>query len=97
MLDNLLQYHQLPDPDGFVLAVTQKLARQQRMRRVILLLTGVTGAAFGVLGAYWLAEPLAPVMDQFLTASTAAGTGLVVLLAAGALAWLLHDESGLLA
>jgi apolipoprotein N-acyltransferase len=97
MLDNLLQYHQYPEPDGFVLAVAQKLARQHRMRRVILLLTGVTGVAFGLLGAYWLAEPLAPMVDQLLTASTAASSGLVVLLAAGALAWLLHDESGLLA
>jgi hypothetical protein len=96
MLDNLLQYHQLPEPDGFVLAVSQKLARQQRLRRVILLLTGVTGAVFGLLGAYWLAEPLAPLVKQVLAASNAVNTGLVVLLAAAALAWLLHDESGLL-
>ncbi len=95
MLDKLLEYHELPEPDEFVIAVMQGVAREQRLRRMILMLSGLVGTAFGLLDAYLLAGPLAPLMPQLLAADTAAASGLVLFLVVTVLAWLLHDEPGM--
>lgn len=94
-MDKLLQYHELPESDTFVLAVSQRVARQHRLRQVVLMLSGVVGAAFGLLGMYLLAEPLAPLLSQWLAVDTTAASGLVLFLVVVMLAWLLHDEPGL--
>ena len=95
MLDDLLQYHSLPEPGGFVNEVMRAVARQQQVRRRILLLCGFIGALFGALGAWWLADPLMQISTGLLAANTALATGAIVVLLLAALAWLLHEEPGI--
>lgn len=95
MLDKLLEYHELPGSDEFVSTVMRGVAREQRLRKLILLFSGLLGTTFGLLGVYWLAEPLAPLISQFLAADKAAVSGLLLLAVLGCVAWLLHDEPGM--
>ncbi len=89
MLDELLAYHDTPAEDDFTLRVAQAVRRRQRQRKVILWGAGAVGAAFGAAGTLMLSDAVAGVF--------AAGHGLTVsagvVLAAGALAWLLQDEA----
>lgn len=64
MLDDLLEYHQAPEDSAFVTEVMNGVKRQQRLRRLILTATGITGALFGAAGAVMLAEPLVKTMTE---------------------------------
>ena len=48
MLDEILEYHETPQDDDFVAGVIKSVQRQQRMRRIILTVTGVVGASFAI-------------------------------------------------
>jgi hypothetical protein len=89
MLDELLQYHEPPLADDFTDRVLRAARRRQRLRRLILWGSGAVGAVFGAAGMLLLSDPLAALMqgDRALPVS------LGVVLAAGALAWLLQDEA----
>jgi len=95
MLDDLLQYHELPEADGFVATVIQGVQRQQRTRRLILAGTGLLGAVFGVAGAVLLSDDIAQLVIQVMTGKDAIYTGLSILMSVGVMGWLLHDESSL--
>lgn len=95
MLDDLLQYRSLPEPAGFVDDVMHAVARQQQMRRRILLLCGIIGAVFGALGAWLLADSLVRISTGLFEANTALASGTMAVLLLAALAWLLHEEPGI--
>lgn len=89
MLEDLLEYHQTPEDGAFVAEVMQRVRRQQRMRRLILAVTGLTGAIFGAAGAIILAEPVAQAMaDTKLLPVSVAMVGAVAFLA-----WVFQDET----
>ena len=58
-LDRLLGFQETLPDDAFVLNVMHRLARERRRRRLILFVFGLIGAAFGLVGAVLLSEPLA--------------------------------------
>lgn len=95
MLDDLLQYHEIPEADDFVAGVMQGVHRQQRTRRLILAATGFLGAVFGVAGAILLSDGIGQLISQAMTGKDAIYTGFAVLASVGVMAWLLHDESSL--
>jgi hypothetical protein len=95
MLDDLLQYHELPEDDDFVAGVMQGVQRQQRTRRLILAGTGLLGAVFGVAGAVLLSDDIGQLISQAMTGKDAIYTGLTILAGMGVMGWLLHDESSL--
>ena len=89
MLDDLLEYHQAPEDSAFVTEVMDGVKRQQRLRRLILTATGITGALFGATGAMMLARPLAQAMTEvnLLPILVAAVGGIVFLF------WVFQDET----
>ena len=90
-LDELLEYGDAPEPDGFTEQVMARVRRKARQRRLILWGAGVVGAGFGVLGASWLAAPLGESLDALQKLPISLGVGGAVLL----VGWLLHDELSL--
>lgn len=89
MLDELLQYQEPPPADDFTERVLRAVHRRQRLRRLILWGSGAIGAVFGGAGMLLLSDPLAELMQG----GRALPVSLGVVLAAGALAWLLQDEA----
>lgn len=88
MLENLLEYHQKPQDSAFVAQVMNRVQRQQRIRRLILASTAVTGAVFGTIGALTLAEPVARTI-----ANISVGPVMIAAMSGVAfLAWLFQDE-----
>lgn len=57
-LEQLLGYKDQPATDVFVTGVMSRVHRQRRQRRLILGLSGVVGAGFGLLGASLLSQPI---------------------------------------
>ncbi len=89
MLDDLLKYHDNPEPEGFTNRVMKRVKRQQRLRRLILWSTGLVGAAFGAAGVLLLSEPLERVFSDVGVLPVSVGAVLIV----GFMAWLLQDEA----
>jgi len=89
MLDKLLQYHETPPRDDFAQRVMQRVQRQQRLRRLILLGTGSVGAAFGATGVMLASDPLARLFEQFSVLPVSIGAALAI----GITVWLFQDEA----
>ena len=89
MLEDLLEYHQTPEDGACGTAVMHRVRRQKRLRRLILVATGVTGAIFGAAGVLILSEPLARASAdiQLMPASVALVGGVAFF------AWLFQDET----
>ncbi len=93
MLDELLEYHHTPEPDTFVADVMQGIARQQKVRKLILLGSGLVGGAFGVAGATLLSDSISNLLGQLASSDAAMPLGLAVMAAVALLGWLLQDET----
>ena len=91
MLDELLTYHQTPEPDDFVVNVMRGIKRQQRVRKLILSATGLVGAAFGVAGMLLLSDAFGQIFNG--TNTLIVSTSVVITLAF--MTWLLNDDAGL--
>lgn len=89
MLDELLQYHETPPRDDFAQRVMQRVQRQKRLRRLILLGTGSVGAVFGATGVMLASEPLARLFEQFSALPVSIGAALAI----GITVWLFQDEA----
>lgn len=93
-LDRLLEFHETPPSDEFVLNVMHRAQREQRRRRLILAIFGLVGAAFGVTGALLLSDPIA----QVFTSLPLTGTMQAVLVAVAAVAfygWIMNEDISL--
>ena len=93
-LDHLLAHSESVPDDGFVLQVMHRMQAERRRRRSILLGCGLLGGAFGLFGAWQLAEPVARLFADL------SHTGLMqsVLLTCGAAAfyvWFMNEDLGL--
>ena len=88
MLDEMLKYHETPQDDNFVTGVLEGVQRQQRMRRLILSVTGVVGASFGAAGMLMISDSVNRLItDANVLPVSVALVGLVVFMA-----WLFQDE-----
>jgi hypothetical protein len=88
MLDEMLKYHETPQDDKFVAGVIKSVQRQQRMRRLILTVTGVVGASFGVAGMLMISGSVNRLItDANVLPVSVALVGLVAFTA-----WLFQDE-----
>ena len=91
MLDSLLEYNEDLPADAFVLDVMQRVRRERRRRRLILMVFGLIGAAFGLAGALLLSEPL----TRTFTGMPPIGTTQVVLFVVAAVAfyaWFMNED-----
>lgn len=93
-LDRLLGFHETLPSDEFVLEVMRRVQREQRSRKLILLIFGLVGAAFGAAGALLLSDPIA----RFFTSLPLTGTMQAVLIAVAAVAfygWFMNEDISL--
>jgi ferric-dicitrate binding protein FerR (iron transport regulator) len=93
-LDALLGHRDTLPGDSFVLEVMDRIRSERRRRRRILLAFGLAGAAFGLAGAWQLAEPVA----QLFAGLPQTALMQAVLLTCGGLAfytWCMHEDLGL--
>ena len=91
MLDQLLEYHQTPESDDFVVEVMRGIKRQQRTRKLILAGSGLVGAAFGVAGMLLLSDTISGLFSEVGRVPLSFAT----MLALGLLGWLLDEGLGL--
>jgi len=88
MLDEMLKYHETPQEDHFVTGVIKGVQRQQRVRRLILTVTGVVGASFGAAGMLMISDSVNRLItDANVLPVSVALVGLVAFMA-----WLFQDE-----
>lgn len=93
-LDRLLGHREALPGDEFVLKVMHRVQRERRRRRLILSVFGLTGALFGLLGAYQVAGPIA----ALFAALPPTGLMQVALLAGAGAAfytWFMNDDLSL--
>jgi flagellar motor component MotA len=93
VLDELLEYHQTPGSDSFVADVMKSIQRQQKLKKLILLSSGLIGAVFGIVGAMFLSESINRLTTQLAAAESATSLGLAIMSLVAFLGWLLHDET----
>lgn len=93
-LEQLLQYSKEPDSGEFVADVMHGVQQERRIRRLILTVFGLVGAAFGVLGAYLLSDSI----TRFFTTLPITGTMQAALFVSAAVAfyiWFMNDDFSL--
>ena len=95
MLDQLLEYTDEPQADEFVSKVMLNVKRQQRTRKLILWVSGLIGALFGVTGAAMLSESISRFFTDAISATSALPVSLAIIGVLGFLAWLLNDDMSL--
>jgi len=88
MLDEILKYHETPKDDSFVAGVAKAVKRQQRLRKLILTVTGLTGAVFGAAGVMMISDSVSRfIADANVLPLSVAFVGL-----AAFMVWLFQDE-----
>lgn len=93
-VEQLLGHREAVAADGFVTGVMARVERYRRRRRWILWGAGVLGAAFGLVGASSLAEPIARLFADL----PATGTMQAALLAVALVAfygWFMNEDLSL--
>ncbi|MBT8058662.1 MAG: hypothetical protein HKP16_04810 [Xanthomonadales bacterium] len=90
-LERWLEYPELADNDAFVVDVMAGVRKARRLRRLILLLFGLGGALFGVLGAVLLSDPIARLFTG-LPAMGVMQAALFVTAAVSFYLWFMNDD-----
>ena len=93
-LEQLLAYGE-PEPDDrgkFVNAVMRRVRKEQRKRRLILLLFGAIGALFGLAGGMMLADPISWVFTQALSPVLIMQGVLCVIAGVAFYIWVMNDD-----
>ena len=88
MLDEILKYHDEPTHPDFVASVMKRVKRQQRVRKLILGVTGLVGGAFGAVGVLMLSNSL----GQVITTANVLPASVALVGVAVFMAWLFQDE-----
>jgi hypothetical protein len=93
-LEQILRYDEPPQADAFVMNVMQGVQRAQRIRKLVLVIFGLIGAAFGVLGAFMLSDSITRIFSDLPAMGTM--QAVLAVTAVGAFyAWFMNDELGL--
>jgi len=88
MLDEILKYNETPENDDFVAGVIKRVQQQQRTRRLILTVTGITGGAFGAVGVLMISNGI----GRLLTDANVLPASVALVGIAAFLTWLFQDE-----
>jgi uncharacterized protein YacL len=93
-LDQLLGFRENLVADEFILDVMRNVQHARRRRKLILLIFGLIGAAFGVLGAVLLADPIARLFTGLPLIGTMHAV-LIVVASAAFYCWMMNEDSSL--
>lgn len=88
MLDEILQYHEVPKDDEFVVNVMKRVQHQQRVRKLILTATSLAGAVFGAVGVMMLSDSV----GRLITETNVLPVSVAFVGTAIFMAWLFNDE-----
>ena len=88
MLNDTLKYHETVEDSDFVTGVMKRIQHQQRVRRLILTVTGIAGGAFGAFGVLKLSGSV----GQLITEANVLPVSVALVGTAVFLAWLFQDE-----
>ena len=88
MLDEILKYHETPEDEYFVSDVMKGVEQQQRLRKLILTITGLTGAAFGAAGMLMISDSI----SQYITGTNVLPTSIALVGLTAFMVWLFQDE-----
>ena len=89
MLDEILEFHETPQDDNFVAGVLKRVRHQQRMRRLILTITGLTGACFGAAGLIMISDGV----NRLITDTNVLPVSVALVGVAAFMTWLFQDET----
>ena len=95
MLDQLLEYKDEPQADEFVSKVMLGVKRQKQTRKLILWVSGLIGALFGIIGAAMLSESITRFFTTSMSPTSAMPVSLAIIGVLAFLAWLLNDDMSL--
>jgi len=90
--EQLLQYTDEQSAEEFVAGVMQRVKREQRIRKAILLVSGIVGALFGLAGAVALSDSITQLFTLSMSATSALPVSLAIIGVLLFLGWLLNDE-----
>ena len=90
--EQLLQYTDEQLAEEFVAGVMQRVKREQRIRKAILLVSGIVGALFGLAGAVALSDSITQLFTLSMSATSALPVSLAIIGVLLFLGWLLNDE-----
>ena len=93
--EQLLEYTAAPPAEEFVAQVMRRIAREQRTRKLILLVSGLIGALFGVAGVVLLSDSISRFFTVSMSATGPLPVSLAIIAVVAFLAWLLNDEATL--
>jgi uncharacterized protein YacL len=93
-LEQLLAYEEPApvDREHFVNDVMGRVRRQQRKRRLVLLLFGAIGAIFGLAGGLMLADPISWVFTQTLSPTLIMQAVLFTVAGVAFYVWFMNDD-----
>jgi hypothetical protein len=93
-LEQLLAYDESAaiDRGQFVNGVMGRVRREQRKRRLVLLLFGTIGALFGLAGARMLADAIGWLFTQTLTPALIMQAVLLTVAVAAFYVWFMNDD-----
>lgn len=96
-LEQLLTYQESPPADSnlFTVGVMQQVRKEQRTRRLILILFGTIGALFGLIGASMLAGAISWVFTEALSPMLAMQLVLFFVAASSFYIWIMNDDLAL--
>ena len=92
----LIEYLDPPGAGVFVDRVMLQVKRQKQIRKLILIVTGLTGALFGVTGAVLLSPNIGQLVTTSMSSNGPMPVSLALIATTGFLAWLFSDEPGLI-
>ena len=91
--EQLLEYSGAPPAGEFVAQVMQRIAREQQIRKLILVVSGLIGALFGITGAVMLSDSISRFFTVSMSATGPLPVSLAIVAVVAFLAWLLNDEA----
>ena len=90
--NQLLRYSETPSDHAFVSDVMQTIRRERRTRKIILFISGIVGALFGLAGAVTLSDSMTKFFTMPVSANSSLPVSLAILGVVLFLGWLLNDE-----
>ena len=93
--DPLLEFATTIPDDDFVARVMRRVKREQSTRKLILLVSGLIGALFGIGGTVLLSESINSFITFWMSTQGPLPTSFTIIAVVAFIGWLFSDETSL--